>query len=431
MTDIPLPPPGSTNWFAWAQEQEQASDASGLRPAGTVAYLGDSITAINAPVISGVQQWNDMRGFATWANYLLGQRFTNIYAGVPGENLTQIAVRAAAVIAQRPTFLHVLGGTNDIGGTLSTTQAAMTSILDAAAAAGIPTIVGTIPPLANSDGTQAPLASRRWIEQFNRWIKGLPASRNSVYVIDYHGLLAASDGGWRISTQYATTVDWVHPSSSGGGMMGRALADFLAPFVPPMDILPTTNVDTVSSGTVPQQMLANPMMVGTGGTKPVGTAVADNCVVITTGAALDATTGLTKVARTDGKAGEWQQITNPVTQPLRMYQDLAVLPPTGNLVSAAIELQTDANWLIGNGLFLHLAALDGNNGYATRLDLDGFYIAPQERANWQYSQRPVSVVIRTPEAPMPASSTQLTVFVDHFGSGTIRIGRMAVWHRAP
>lgn len=420
---------------------KQAATTYARRYSNTIALLGDSFTDMSEDT-TGVNSYRSSRGFLTWAMQRLGQRLQIVAApgtvngGITGQTTTQILARVQQdVIDLKPGYAHVLAGTNDMitGVTFSTIQANLTAIYDAIQNAGIRLIAGTIAPYSGATTTQLVT-----IERINNFIRSQALTRPGMIVADYHTALAGADGNWRTTGTTAYTGDGTHASTGGAMRMGKVLAEALTPHVPAVNILPTSNVDAIgNAGSFNQpNLLTNPMFTGTAGT--VGTQatgqVADSWV-ISTYTASDLT-GVTasKVTRTDGKAGTWQQfaLTN-VSQKLRFQQSLNMGAnlAAGDVIWGAIEYELES--ITDLDLFrVQLATFDANNGYANRgtvLDMD---LNSADINTIPLDQNlPATGILRTPTLTMPANATGLTFSFDVSAVGTIRLGRPVLRRTRP
>jgi lysophospholipase L1-like esterase len=164
-----------------------------------VVFIGASIT----------QYW------ASYADFAANNWVDN---GIAGQTSTQVAARFQSdVIALHPDAVHILVGTNDMNGTWvpQTTWDAFTSMIAEAKAAGIAVYIGTIPPWGNGPSAPAsdPGSAQRnaEVDTLNAWLKTQPG----VTVIDYHALLAGSNGLYNP----AMTDDGVHPNAAGYAVM--------------------------------------------------------------------------------------------------------------------------------------------------------------------------------------------------------------------
>jgi lysophospholipase L1-like esterase len=418
-----------------------ADKAFQRKPANTIAFLGDSFTDMSEDT-TGLNSYRAGRGFITWALQRLGQRLQIVAApgtvngGITGQTTTQILARVQQdVIDVKPGYAHVLAGTNDMitGVAFATIQANLTAIYDAIQNAGIRLIAGTIAPYSGATTTQLVT-----IERINNFIRDEALTRPGMIIADYHSVLAGADGNYRVVGTTAYTGDGTHASTGGAMRMGKVLAEALTTQVPAVNILPTSNVDAGGNAAsfAKPNLLTNPMFTGTAGT--VGTQatgqVADSWVVSTYTAS--DLTGVTasKVARTDGKAGTWQQfaLTN-VSQKLRFQQtlNLGTNLAAGDIVWGAIEYELES--ITDLDLFrVQLSTFDANNGFANRgtvidLDLNGADINTIPLDN----NLPATGILRTPTLTTPANATGLTFSFDISAVGTIRLGRPVLRRTRP
>jgi acyl-CoA thioesterase-1 len=153
--------------------------------------LGDSITAVTNPCGSG------------WPTYLSLSLDYFANAGVGGNSTGAMLARVGSdVLPHVPTDVTILGGTNDIAGSvpLATSLANLAAIIDAVRAAGATAWLLTIPPFTG------------WNTQVSTYNAALPAlaAAHGAHLVDiYPGLAHA--GAW--ITGYS--CDGVHPSAIG------------------------------------------------------------------------------------------------------------------------------------------------------------------------------------------------------------------------
>ncbi len=165
-------------------------------PAPAVVFLGDSITENWGPADPGL--------------------FTGglVNRGIGGQISAQLLVRFASdVVRLRPKAVHLMAGTNDIGGNLGVVsdedfQGNITSMLDIAQANGIRVILGGIPPAAvfgwNPSLEPAPVIAR-----WNAWLREVAAERGAVFA-DYLPVLAKGD-----ALDERLGNDGLHPNRRG------------------------------------------------------------------------------------------------------------------------------------------------------------------------------------------------------------------------
>lgn len=166
-------------------------------------FLGDSIT-IGASDIDG----NDVKlgrdSYATLLCLISNNRIRYCHnAGVGSENTADMLARLSAdVIAKSPAKCVIMGGTNDIGNSVTetTTHANLTAIHRQLRAAGIEAIFCTIPPRSTKPAETAAL---------NRWIRRY-CEQNGLHCVDFYSMLSdGTSGGWRNGSAWSS--DGVHP----------------------------------------------------------------------------------------------------------------------------------------------------------------------------------------------------------------------------
>lgn len=236
------------------------------RPKGaTVALIGDSFTAQNAPPggygpIAGAQ-WYPANGWWDWADIFLGKRTKRAGTfGVGGQTTAQILARITDVtsLSPKPAYCVVQGGTNDtnLNVASATTIANQQATCEALLAAGIIPILTSIPPVPYTSPGQ--LAS---VSAVLAWQKLYARQTSGVIYCDWRRYTAKPDGTWRTGM----SDDTIHPNSVGCAVLGKALADTLSPLIPAVDTLGSVNND-------PKLINPNPTLQGTGGT-PLGAGV--------------------------------------------------------------------------------------------------------------------------------------------------------------
>ncbi|NUR27325.1 MAG: hypothetical protein HOV83_16010, partial [Catenulispora sp.] len=271
--------------------------------ANTFIPLGDSLTNNGSTSYDATSQGlgnplvgYSVRGYWVWASVLLGHRLKLIRnAGISGETAEQILTRVDAdVIAYSPGWCIVEAGRNSVsaGTSSATIIATLTSIYNKLLAAGIRVVATTITP-RDTDTTADLLV----LFTVNSWMKEYVRTRPGMVLADMHAAVAdPTTGDWLSGYSF----DGLHPGALGGRKMGPVLADALDPLVPKADLLVASNADATN-------LVPNGLCTGTGGA--VGTGVTGS---VATNWRVDGTSTITatasKVARTDGKPGEWQQI---------------------------------------------------------------------------------------------------------------------------
>jgi lysophospholipase L1-like esterase len=196
----------------------------------TIAFLGDSNTAGDTGL------YNYGAAFPPVAMLMSGGRLTSVgFHGLGGETSAGGVTRVGTALAKRPTYLHVLYGTNDIGQGIQAGQtdsqilqalfANIRTICERAEAAGAVPVLGTVPP--QNDGgqrTRCNLKANIWLRRYAA-LKGYP-------LVDYYTLLAkdgiAQTPAGNGKTEYAQ--DGTHFTNRGYAAMAKLLVDTLTTF---------------------------------------------------------------------------------------------------------------------------------------------------------------------------------------------------------
>jgi len=374
----------------------------------TAVIVGDSIM-MHAQQVTGTVTTNRDRGFWNWANARLGRRFTLLHnAGVGGERTDQILARIDAdVIAYSPGWCFELSGTNDMiqGVTVATAKANRLAIWNKILAAGIKLVVGTIPPYSAVGATAGQQA---FIAEFNSWVRA-QASVLPILVVDYYSVVVSPTGtGWAYGT---TDNDGIHPDRAGCAAMGRLLADAIAPLTAPNDTLISSNSDA--------NLLVNGMMDGNTSGGATGYAITYR------GGGSVAPTA-SKVARTDGRPGEWQQLVVAPGNELSgafIYKKTGAATP-GQVVYADCEIEMDADISQFKLLLLRVSPISTGLTKLTpqAVDFDPYsnsVIVP-------VSNRLTRATLRTPLLTLPALTQSCLWELEFRGEGTIRVTRASI-----
>lgn len=201
----------SASRCATSQEDGFARDNRRLGPpkAGErrLVFLGDSITEI----------WKVETSFA-------GLGLKPINRGIGGETSPLIAARVYPDVVQlRAKAMVLLAGTNDLGPKRHfRTEENLRAAVQEAGRAGIPTLLGTIPPVGprESDAVLKNADARR----INAWIKRWCADRARCEVADYHAALS-NEGGFFDQRNFR---EGLHPNERGFERMAAELKAALA-----------------------------------------------------------------------------------------------------------------------------------------------------------------------------------------------------------
>jgi len=375
----------------------------------TAIIFGDSIT---------IQNWNsanfsnDAVGYWTWAQMYLRQRFALIRnAGVGGNKTADMLARIQTdVIAYAPGWVIMESGINDVTNdiTAAATIANLTTMYLALAAAGIRVVCCTLTPSTNVNTT----ARQQALYDVNRFIRNYANMHTGFVLCDWYTAMADPTSASPITNM---TSDGVHPAVMGAYYLGRILAAALSSVSNDDAPLPWSNID-------PRLIIPNPMMHGnTGG-------LADSTVVQQVTGAVTPTVVTTKVTRTDGVYGEWQQV-NASAAPggWQLSQNGAIGFSIGDTVYGVAEVQLDAGGSFPGtnqespmrlSLFCHTPSTEIWDGFTNTTD--GHWMAPDYPAGQTF-------VLRTPQLVVPATTDKLYLrFQSYLLSANVRVGRMGI-----
>jgi lysophospholipase L1-like esterase len=190
-------------WMPRYRQDDATVRAAGRRP--DVVFIGESMTEF----------WRLRRpGFF---------RPGFVDRGIAGESSPQMLVRFRQdVIDLHPRVVHIMMGTNDIGGrtgpmTLQQTEANFETMTDLARANGVTVILATTPPTDHVLGDAVKPA--RTIRALEEWIRGY-ARRSGAGLADYARVLDDGRGGLRAGL----TTGGVHSNAHGYAAM-EAIAE--------------------------------------------------------------------------------------------------------------------------------------------------------------------------------------------------------------
>lgn len=174
--------------------------ASGARP--VAVFMGDSIT----------EGWIE-------ADPAFFETNGYVDRGISGQSSSQMVVRFAHdVVALKPRVVHIMAGTNDIGGatgpiTEDEFVANIRAMLDMAKANGIAVVLAAIPPMSRLL-PRPEFDTRPVVPRLNLRLKALAEEYGTAWV-DYFAPLAAADGSF--DPRFAN--DGVHPTRAGYDVM--------------------------------------------------------------------------------------------------------------------------------------------------------------------------------------------------------------------
>lgn len=401
-----------------AAQRAQTTAASATllaRPAKTVVIAGDSITENNSTITTGgTPAYTTARrsdGYYTHAAMLSGHRLRLLKnAGIAGNTSTMLRARFATdVLAFNPGYVILLIGTNDIRATagyeISTVQDNLAWFYDQCHAGGIHLIQMTIPPCGESAETSQKKADR---ELINRWLKDRGRVLPGFTVVDIYPSLAVPSTG---IYDTGMAADQIHPAAIGAAVIGQQLAEVINQLVPPIDVLPGSNMDA-------QQLITNAM--GTGSSTDflghTGVSTSWAAYVVSSG-----TFTCSKVTSADRLRREWQRIVN--TAGGHRYQRESTDTTkwaTGDLLVGAIEFRAPVAWTSANELSLKLTGYQGATAAAQAADMS--------RAGYAFpaAYQPAAGLLVTPPMPVPAGMTKIELGATFEGVGEIQWGRASV-----
>lgn len=416
----PLPPAA----IDYLTEAEAAERIAGTGPLGvaaraafvaperlsrpnTWAAIGDSLSAqsvIGTNAQGGKE--SSRRSYHEWANVSLGQRLEPpaVFAVTGKQTDAMVTEQLPQVLdlSPRPAWCTVLGGTNDInnGRTAAQVIASLRELIEGLTGAGIRPIVGTITP--RTGFTAGQLADQM---QVNRWIKQVVPSLGAI-VVDWSPFLANADG----TPKTNVLQDGLHQTSYGASLMGQALASALTSAVAPADRLPASNAESPTPN-----ILTNPLLTGTTGT--LGTGATGQ--VATSWFGYGGT--FSKVARTDGIPGEWQQVV-PTADPAQIQMRVTSAMGrwvAGDTLEGFIEYELDAISGATN-LEALINGISGASSTALRIIGGDTYTGP-------LTSIPTRGVIRVPPLTITDPTTEVWLIArvagTTDGTATVRFGR--------
>ena len=187
----------------------------------TIVALGDSTTAGTPGFQSPIEAPPDGSGdVQSQYAYWLMKAHTDWDVrnrGVNGERSDQIRSRFDRdVVSVQPALVVIVAGVNDIyqGRSAESVERQLQEMYDAARAAGIAVVAGTILPYNTATADQ-----NARMRAVNGWIRNYAAQRAELVVCDTRGAVAAAGEPDRL----ASSEDGLHPSVEGYRSMASAL----------------------------------------------------------------------------------------------------------------------------------------------------------------------------------------------------------------
>jgi lysophospholipase L1-like esterase len=194
-------------WLGRYKLENRMVAASGVPV--TIVFIGDSIT----------EGWATIR-----PDFFTSGR---IGRGIGGQTTPQMVLRMISdVVSNKPTLLHILGGTNDVAentGPITPEQsiANISMMISIARQSRIKVLLGAIPPAADF-WWRPGLEPAEKIQMLNGKLKIL-AHETGCEWIDYHNALQDGVGGMKA----AYSDDGIHPNAAGYEVMEGLVATII------------------------------------------------------------------------------------------------------------------------------------------------------------------------------------------------------------
>jgi lysophospholipase L1-like esterase len=192
--------------YDWPFLCRYARQDADVAQAPLVVFMGDSIT----------QNWG------RYDEALFASGYVN--RGISGQTSPQMLLRFYQdVVALHPRVVHIMAGSNDIGGNTGPTSPEqfennIRAMVDIAQANNIRVVLASIPP--SSEFRNHPrLTPAPQIVELNTWLRAYAAQKRVIYA-DYYSALVNADGGMRAEF----TFDGLHPATAGYQVM-RPIAE--------------------------------------------------------------------------------------------------------------------------------------------------------------------------------------------------------------
>lgn len=215
------------------------------------------------------------RGNGVWAcHYSRGVLRLVYNAGVGGESSTAYLARQASVLAIECDIILNCIGVNDFGTTtpvtLPTIKTNLESIWRGQLAAGRIPVQYTVTAV---DVTAFPTYAARQheIPQLNAWIVAFAAKNPWLVVVDEYASTINSLDVTNYKMLAIATYDGLHKTTAGGSYGGLDTWNALKRFAGPRIGRVASNADSRVVSSTSDQLIPNPMLVGTAGTAIPGT----------------------------------------------------------------------------------------------------------------------------------------------------------------
>ena len=186
----------------------------------TIVALGDSTTAGTPGFKSPLEAPPDGAGDieSQYAYWLMNAHpdWRVLNRGVNGERSDQIRARFGRDVLGKGDLVVIIAGVNDIyqGRGAEVVQRELEAMYDAARAARIPVVAGTIVPYNTATADQ-----NARMRAVNTWIRDYSAHHDGIVFCDTRAAVAAPDSADRL----AFSPDDLHPSPEGYRLMATAI----------------------------------------------------------------------------------------------------------------------------------------------------------------------------------------------------------------
>lgn len=413
----------------------------GVRQAGersnNVGCLGDSITSNAYGSNAGATFWQ-LIGYATWLRQLTRQKInlpsTNLFATSGYTTAQIITTHLPGAIAANLDVCVVHCASNDVVNTgiaLATIKSNLNTIFQALLENG--TAIVAIPPMPR---VSLSATIRKRMDNINRWINEYARSHSGVRVLDMNPIFTDATHASGDPISGVLLADGIHPCVNGAYLIARELAPIVMSLIQPNEMRITSTTDVYDATHNPLgSLITNGLLNGTGGTAGTGTTgtVADSWQIIRASGSGEGTASAagSKVSRTDGDSGAWQQIV--VTGTPTEYYNFGLEPTsaittnfaTGDTLYMEAEFEIDPG---ATGLMAVSAYLARNS--FTYIGIDGY---PNNVSTGTYNSTDfIRGVLRTEPMLLPSGVTSFSPRLvlglqdDTACSFTVRFGRISL-----
>lgn len=373
------------------------------KPLPRIAMIGDSRFALGLRT-DGPYGYSDV-GWMTWLRRLSKQSFdfdiTDVYATGGWTSSQIITDWLPSAAASSASVIAILATTNDRSNsfTLAQSIANMTQIISTLTGVGKRVLLVSEMPRGNAT-FQAPqrlaspqldyhIAMHRWFQQ--------QASVPGVIVVDvWSSLLLDPTSSTVADFDPAKTDDGLHPNAIGAYLMATKALAAIQQILPPIDLLPASNLDVITASNPRGSVSPNPMVSGTGGTLVQTTGTLTGPIASNWRVESQNFGGLTATLSQPTINGQlWQQavITGTPTGPAVLnFRHFGMTVNTGDVIEAVAAIQIDAGQT-----GVRAATIQWQDGTGT-IYIDGGFVAQIVGAA-QYPNVALDMIFKTPARP--------------------------------